>query len=84
MMSKYISRRSFLQISGVVTAATVMAACAPAAAPQAGGETGSSAPASDTVNLTWDTFRAPGTGWNESGLRHSRKQTRMSLLNSAH
>jgi hypothetical protein len=52
MMSKYISRRSFLQISGVVTAATVMAACAPAAAPQAGGETGSSAPASDTVNLT--------------------------------
>lgn len=68
MMSKYISRRSFLQISGVVTAASVLAACAPVAAPQAGGETGSAAPASDAINLKWDTFRAPGTGWNEERI----------------
>ena len=67
-MSKHISRRSFLQISGVVTAASVLAACAPAAGPQAGGETGGAAPASDSINLKWDTFRAPGTGWNEERI----------------
>ena len=69
MMSKTISRRSFLQISGFATAAGVLAACAGPSAP--GASTGSdsgAAPGSDTVNLTWDTFRAPGTGWNEERI----------------
>ncbi len=42
MMSKYISRRSFLQISGVAAAASMLAACAPTAAPQAGSDSGAS------------------------------------------
>jgi ABC-type glycerol-3-phosphate transport system substrate-binding protein len=69
MMSKNISRRSFLQISGFATAAGVLAACTPAApgaAPASSGE--GAAPASDTVNLKWDTFRGPGTGWNEERI----------------
>jgi ABC-type glycerol-3-phosphate transport system substrate-binding protein len=67
MMSKHISRRSFLQISGFVTAAGVLAACAPTAAPAAGGDSGA-APAAAGVNLKWDTFRGPGTGWNEERI----------------
>jgi ABC-type glycerol-3-phosphate transport system substrate-binding protein len=71
MMSKNISRRSFLQISGFVGVAGVLAACAPGAAPGAApatsGDSGA-AGASDTVNLKWDTFRGPGTGWNEERI----------------
>jgi ABC-type glycerol-3-phosphate transport system substrate-binding protein len=69
-MSKNISRRSFLQFSGFVTAAGLLAACVPAApgAAPASGEGGAAAPASDTVNLKWDTFRGPGTGWNEERI----------------
>ena len=67
MMSKYISRRSFLQISGVAAAAGMLAACAPTAAPTAGGDT-AAAPAAAGVNLKWDTFRGPGTGWNEERI----------------
>ncbi len=68
-MAKMISRRHFLQTSGAVAALGVLAACAPAGvpAPATSGE-GGSAPASDTVNLKWDTFRAPGTGWNEERI----------------
>jgi ABC-type glycerol-3-phosphate transport system substrate-binding protein len=66
-MSKHISRRSFLQISGFVTAAGVLAACAPTAAPAAGGDSGA-APAAAGINLKWDTFRGPGTGWNEERI----------------
>src|SRR5690606_1232760 len=67
-MSKLISRRSFLQMSGAVTAAGVLAACGPSSSPQAGGESGGGARASHTVQLKWDTFRAPGTGWNEERI----------------
>lgn len=67
-MSKSMSRRHFLQISGAVSAAGLLAACsAPAAAPQTGGE-GGEAPGEETVNLIWDTFRGPGTGWNEERI----------------
>ncbi len=67
-MSKSMSRRHFLQISGAVSAAGLLAACsAPAAAPQTGGE-GGEAPGGETVNLIWDTFRGPGTGWNEERI----------------
>src|SRR5215213_6021521 len=71
MMSKNISRRSFLQISGFVGVAGVLAACAPGAAPGAApatsGDSGA-AGSSDTINLKWDTFRGPGTGWNEERI----------------
>ncbi|MCC6455121.1 MAG: extracellular solute-binding protein [Caldilineaceae bacterium] len=66
-MSKHISRRNFLQISGFAAAAGVLAACAAPASPQAGGESGA-APAASGINLKWDTFRAPGTGWNEERI----------------
>src|SRR5690349_20390582 len=70
-MSKNFSRRSFLQISGFVTAASVLAACAPAAAPgaaPAASGDNSAAPASEGVSMKWDTFRGPGTGWNEERI----------------
>ena len=66
-MSKHISRRSFLQFSGAAAAMTALAACAPAAVPQAAGGD-AAAPAADTVSLKWDTFRQPGTGWNEERI----------------
>ena len=65
-MSNQLSRRSFLKISGAAASMAVLAACAaPAAAPSAGGDEGGDAPAAASVALVWDTFRAPGTGWNE-------------------
>jgi ABC-type glycerol-3-phosphate transport system substrate-binding protein len=67
VMSKHISRRSFLQFSGAAAAMTALAACAPAAVPQAAGDS-AAAPAADTVSLKWDTFRQPGTGWNEERI----------------
>lgn len=63
-MSKQISRRGFLQLTGAVASVGVFAACAPGAAPAPGAEGGDS-PAAAGANLIWDTFRAPGTGWNE-------------------
>jgi ABC-type glycerol-3-phosphate transport system substrate-binding protein len=67
-MAQQISRRHFLQTSGAVAALGLLAACAPAAAPAPSTGDAGSAPASDTVNLKWDTFRAPGTGWNEERI----------------
>lgn len=68
-MSKHITRRSFLKYTGFAAAAGALAACSPSsgpgAAPSSGGD---SAPASEGVNLKWDTFRAPGTGWNEERI----------------
>jgi ABC-type glycerol-3-phosphate transport system substrate-binding protein len=67
-MSQHFSRRQFLQMSGAVAAVSALAACAaPVAAPQAGGEAGAAA-AAETVQLKWDTFRGPGTGWNEERI----------------
>src|SRR6478752_2999068 len=68
MMSKNISRRNFLQISGFAALAGALAACAPAGAPAAGGGSGS-APSSAGIQLRWDTFRGPGTGWNEERIK---------------
>lgn len=65
-MSKQISRRGFLQMTGALASVGALAACAPGATPAPGAESGEGAgPSADTVNLIWDTFRAPGTGWNE-------------------
>lgn len=66
-MAKAISRRNFLQLSGAVAAVGVLAACAPAAAPTTGGEGGGDTAAA-TKALVWDTFRGPGTGWNEERI----------------
>lgn len=69
-MASHLSRRHFLQMSGSLAAVGLLAACAPqAAAPQGeaaaeGGEGATSA----GVNLIWDTFRGPGTGWNEERI----------------
>ncbi|MEZ4735174.1 MAG: extracellular solute-binding protein [Caldilineaceae bacterium] len=66
-MSKTLSRRHFLQMSGAVATATFVAACAVPSAPQAANEGGDGG-SSDAVNLVWDTFRGPGTGWNEERI----------------
>lgn len=72
-MANQISRRAFLRGSLLVTGG-LLAACAapaaPAAAPAAssGGEAApaaAAAPAAENILLRWDTFRSPGTGWNE-------------------
>ena len=85
-MSKRISRRQLLRMTGPLTIGGVLAACAapPSSAPAAplansGGSAATSAPAaasptdapasSEKVNLKWDTFRGPGTGWNEERIK---------------
>ena len=69
-MSKPLSRRSFLKVSGAAASMAVLAACAaPTAAPQPGAATeGGDQAAAAPINLVWDTFRAPGTGWNEERI----------------
>lgn len=71
-MANQISRRAFLRGSLLVTGG-LLAACAapaaPAAAPAAssGGEA-APAPTAEDIQLVWDTFRGPGTGWNEERI----------------
>lgn len=70
-MSKKISRREFLGIAGIA-AGGLLAACAapPAAAPSGDQPAPTEAPvAAGVVKLKWDTFRAPGTGWNEERIK---------------
>ncbi len=69
-MSTPISRRTFLRFSGALVTGSLLAACsAPeAAAPQTGNEGGEAVASSDTIKLIWDTFRGPGTGWNEERI----------------
>ncbi|MCL4859684.1 MAG: extracellular solute-binding protein [Caldilineaceae bacterium] len=72
-MSNNLSRRQFLQLTGAAAALGTLAACAaPAAAPQPA--TGGEAAASDKVLLKWDTFRGPGTGWNEERIETFQEQ----------
>ncbi|MBI3958503.1 MAG: extracellular solute-binding protein [Chloroflexi bacterium] len=73
-MTNQISRRAFLRGSLLVTGG-LLAACAapaaPASAPAAssGGEAApAAAPAMEDILLRWDTFRSPGTGWNEERI----------------
>ncbi|HXF63632.1 MAG TPA: extracellular solute-binding protein [Caldilineaceae bacterium] len=68
-MSKQFSRRGFLKVSGAAAAFSVLAACAPSAAPAPAAEGESGTPAAETIHLKWDTFRAPGTGWNEERIQ---------------
>lgn len=79
-MTHKISRRQFIRAVGATAvasaAAGTLAACAPppaaapAAAPAASGDKPAAAPASgEKVHLKWDTFRAPGTGWNEERIK---------------
>jgi multiple sugar transport system substrate-binding protein len=66
-MSQFLSRRRFLQMSSAAVTLTALAACAAPGGAPASTEGGESA-SGDTVNLTWDTFRGPGTGWNEERI----------------
>ncbi|MBX3014817.1 MAG: extracellular solute-binding protein [Caldilineaceae bacterium] len=66
-MSKILSRRHFLQMSSAVAAVGVLAACAPAGQSPSG-STGGEGASADTIHLKWDTFRGPGTGWNEERI----------------
>lgn len=68
-MTNRISRRSFLQGSLAAASVGVLAACAAPAAPQAAPSEGESGePAMENINLRWDTFRRPGSGWNEERI----------------
>ena len=68
-MSSQISRRGFLKMSGAAASMALLAACAaPAGAPATGDEAAGDAPAAATAALVWDTFRRPGTGWNEERI----------------
>jgi ABC-type glycerol-3-phosphate transport system substrate-binding protein len=71
-MANRISRRNFLKTAGAVTSLGVLAACTPAGAPTTGGE-GEGAPAGGEIQLIWDTFRGPGTGWNEERIESFRE-----------
>ena len=78
-MSKRISRRQLLRLTSSVAVGGFLAACvAPAPPPSNGGASSNTsaaatpvAPAASTgkVNLKWDTFRGPGTGWNEERIK---------------
>ncbi len=64
-MSTALSRRTFLKMAGYAGSALALAACAPVATAPAGEQ---GAPADAPVALKWDTFRGPGTGWNEERI----------------
>lgn len=66
-MASALSRREFLKVAGLTASVAALAACvaAPAAAP-AGSDSGGAASA--PVDIKWDTFRGPGTGWNEERI----------------
>ena len=66
-MVKNLSRRQFLKTSGAVAAVGLLAACVPQAAPQAGSSTGGAS--AEPIKMKWDTFRGPGTGWNEERIK---------------
>ena len=67
-MVNNLSRRQFLQISGAAATVGLLAACVPQTAPAGGAAEGGEAATSAGVNLVWDTFRGPGTGWNEERI----------------
>ncbi|BCX02661.1 MAG: hypothetical protein KatS3mg053_0599 [Candidatus Roseilinea sp.] len=85
-MSKRTSRRQFLRIASGTLAASALAACAvPAAPPTTGTGQQPSASEPSTVSepttakgekafLKWDTFRGPGTGWNEERIKTFQEQ----------
>jgi ABC-type glycerol-3-phosphate transport system substrate-binding protein len=74
-MAKNISRRLVLRSIGGTAIAGVLAACGGTPATQApsSGSTEktapTAAPSGEKVHLKWDTFRAPGTGWNEERIK---------------
>jgi ABC-type glycerol-3-phosphate transport system substrate-binding protein len=69
-MSSNLTRRQFLQWTGTLTIAGAIAACgSPSSSPSAASDSGDApAASSDTILLKWDTFRNPGTGWNEERI----------------
>jgi ABC-type glycerol-3-phosphate transport system substrate-binding protein len=78
-MARNITRRQLLQTIGATAVAGLLAACTPPATtapsptqPSGGGAataTPAAAASGQTVHLKWDTFRGPGTGWNEERIK---------------
>ncbi len=77
-MAKTISRRQLLKVLGSTAVAGALAACTTPATQAPGNATaatggGTAAPTTaasgNAVHLKWDTFRAPGTGWNEERIK---------------
>ena len=78
-MARHISRRQLLKTIGASAIAGALAACAPPAAQAPSSTTSSNtgaataaptqAASGEKVHLKWDTFRGPGTGWNEERIK---------------
>ena len=72
-MAKNFSRRQFLKTMGITAAAGVLAACTPAVTTAPSAEKATAAPAAavsgEKIKMKWDTFRGPGTGWNEERIK---------------
>ncbi|MCL4505770.1 MAG: extracellular solute-binding protein [Chloroflexi bacterium] len=75
-MARNISRRQLLKTIGATAIAGALAACTPPAtqapsggATSAGNPTAAPAVSGEKVHLKWDTFRGPGTGWNEERIK---------------
>ena len=68
-LSQNLSRRQFLKIGGAAVASiSLLAACVPAGQQPAASSGEAAAPGTEAVQLVWDTFRGPGTGWNEERI----------------
>ena len=67
-MQRKISRREMLKMMAVTAAAGALAACGQAQPVTVSDpEVGDTAP-DEQAKLIWDTFRQPGTGWNEERI----------------
>lgn len=66
-MSTVMSRRRFLQSAGALASISLLAACEVPAS-QSGDAGGGASSGGGEINLIWDTFRGPGTGWNEERI----------------
>jgi ABC-type glycerol-3-phosphate transport system substrate-binding protein len=77
-MSKKYSRREMLKMTGLMGVGLVASACAvqapPAAAPAQPQEATDGGPAPLQGDIVWDTFRGPGTGWNEERIDTFREE----------
>lgn len=74
-MTRKISRRLALKTLGITAVTGVLAACGTPAATTAPSTdkkeeaAPTAAPVAGKVMMKWDTFRAPGTGWNEERIK---------------
>ena len=64
-LQRPLSRRDMLRLSAAGLGTMALAACMPSTG---GGGPSADSPDGAGVNLIWDTFRGPGTGWNEERI----------------